>query len=89
MVRARSRGTMPSSVKDMTFTYVEEISEAQPKGPLLIAGMCAGGLAAMEVARELLAKGREIGPVILVDPPTPGRLPLSPTGRRESFAPDS
>jgi thioesterase domain-containing protein len=73
------RGTMPSSVKDMTFTYVEEISEAQPKGPLLIAGMCAGGLAAMEVARELLAKGREIGPVILVDPPTPGRLPLSPT----------
>jgi thioesterase domain-containing protein len=67
------RGTMPNSVKDMTCTYVEEISQAQPNGPLLIAGMCAGGLAALEVARELRARGRKIGPVILVDPPTPGR----------------
>jgi pimeloyl-ACP methyl ester carboxylesterase len=74
------RGTMPSSVKDMTLTYVKEISDAQPRGPLLIAGMCAGGLAAMEVASELLARGREVGPVILVDPPTPGRhILLNPT----------
>jgi thioesterase domain-containing protein len=75
---------LPSSVKDMAVTYAKEISEVQPTGPLLIAGMCAGGLAAMEVARELQSVGREIGPVILVDPPTPGggpdaRIPLRPT----------
>lgn len=74
---------LPSNVKDMASSYVEEVSAAQPRGPLLIAGMCAGGLAAMEVARELIARGREIGPVILVDPPTPGhpgaQIPLKPT----------
>src|ERR1700751_2679905 len=66
------RASAPTSVKDMALAYVEEISKAQPTGPLLIGGMCAGGLAAMEVARELQARGREPGPIILVDPPLPG-----------------
>jgi thioesterase domain-containing protein len=66
-----SRGTTkPGGVKDMALGYVEEILRAQPNGPLLIGGMCVGGLAAIEVVRELQARGREVGPVILADPPT-------------------
>jgi thioesterase domain-containing protein len=66
------RDRTPTSVKEMALTYAEEISKVQPSGPLLLAGMCAGGLAAMEVACELRVRGREPGPVILVDPPLPG-----------------
>lgn len=63
------RETVTGSLKDMALTYVEEILCAQPSGPLLIAGMCDGGLIAIEVVREFQARGREVGPVILVDPP--------------------
>src|SRR5262245_27310459 len=58
-----------TTVKDMAHTYVEEILETRPNGPVFIGGMCAGGLAALEVARELDARGQAIGPVILADPP--------------------
>jgi thioesterase domain-containing protein len=66
------RDDTPATVKEMALAYVEEISKVQPSGPLLMAGMCAGGFAAMEVAREFQRRGREPGPVILVDPPLPG-----------------
>src|SRR3954470_23569169 len=45
------------TVKDMARTYVEEVQETRPRGPVFIGGMCAGGLAALEVARELQARG--------------------------------
>ena len=44
-----------TTVKEMAHTYVEEILDTHPSGPVFIAGMCAGGLAALEVARELQA----------------------------------
>ena len=63
-------------VEEMALTYVEEIIDARPSGPLLVAGLCTGSLVAIEVVRELRARGREVGPVILIDPPTvpPGYL---------------
>jgi len=57
------------TVKDMARSYVEEILDTNPSGPIFIAGMCAGALAALEVARELETRGKELGPVILADPP--------------------
>jgi len=57
------------TVKEMAHTYAEEIVDSQPNGPVFIAAMCAGGPIALEVVRELQARGREVGPVILVDPP--------------------
>jgi thioesterase domain-containing protein len=73
--------TKMRGVKNMALTYVEEILRAQPNGPLLIGGMCVGGLAAIEVVRELQARGREVGPVILADPPTvpPGLIKQNQT----------
>jgi pimeloyl-ACP methyl ester carboxylesterase len=68
------------TVKEMAHTYVEEILDTYPSGPVFIAGLCAGGLAALEVARELQARGREVGPVILADPPgVPGLVPHNQT----------
>jgi len=52
----------------MSLSYVEDVEAARPTGPLVIGGMCDGTLAAIEVARELHNKGRQIGPVILADP---------------------
>src|SRR5262249_28046813 len=53
----------------MALTYVEEILDIQPNEPILLGGMCAGGLIAMEMACELKSRGREVGPLILLDPP--------------------
>ncbi len=54
---------------EMTRAYVEEIRTARPTGSLHIGGICEGGLVAIEIARELQQAGRQVGPVILVDPP--------------------
>jgi thioesterase domain-containing protein len=62
------------SVNDMVRAYVEEIREARPSGPVVIGGMGDGSLAAIEIARELHNSGRQVGPVVLADPPAaPGK----------------
>jgi len=57
------------NMADMVRAYVEQIRRARPTGPVHIGGFCVGGLAAMEVASALLEEGRQVGPVILADPP--------------------
>jgi thioesterase domain-containing protein len=69
------------NVRDMVSAYAKEIHGARPMGPILIGGMCSGTLAAIEVARELQQRGRQVGPVFLADPP-----PLSPGYNKQSFA---
>jgi thioesterase domain-containing protein len=56
------------NLDDMVRTYVEDIHGARPIGPLRIGGMCQGSVAAIEIARALRDRGRQIGPVILADP---------------------
>jgi len=57
-------------MRDMVLAYVQEIETACGTGPLLVGGMGAGSLAAIEIGRELQDRTRQIGPVILLDPPT-------------------
>jgi thioesterase domain-containing protein len=57
------------NVPDMVRAYVEQIRGARPTGPLHIGGFCSGNLATIEVARALREEGRQVGPVILGDPP--------------------
>src|SRR5262249_23141544 len=57
------------SARDMVQAYVGEIINVRPSGPLIVAGMCAGALIAIEIVRELQARDRNVGPVILADPP--------------------
>src|SRR5262245_60345909 len=57
------------NVPDMVRAYVEQIRSARPTEPIRIGGFCAGGLVAIEIARALQETGRQVGPVILADPP--------------------
>jgi thioesterase domain-containing protein len=43
---------------------------AQPEGPYRLCGYCASGLVAFEVARMLIAAGKEVEMVGMIDPPT-------------------
>jgi thioesterase domain-containing protein len=57
-----------NNMPDLVRVYVEAIQNARPSGRVALAGMCEGSLAVMEIATALEWKGRELGPVILLDP---------------------
>jgi thioesterase domain-containing protein len=61
-----------ATVLEMAADYAAEIMCERSAGPYLIGGMCQGAKVAAEVARELMARGCEVGPVLLVDP---GNIP--------------
>ena len=61
----------------MAECYLGAITEVQPHGPYLLAGMCFGGLVALEIARRLLESGESIGLLALIDTyPHPRDWPL-------------
>jgi enterobactin synthetase component F len=65
------------SVEAMAECYARAIIEEQPHGPYLLAGMCFGGLVAMEVARRLSEREERIGLLALLDTyPHPRCWPL-------------
>jgi acyl-CoA synthetase (AMP-forming)/AMP-acid ligase II/thioesterase domain-containing protein/acyl carrier protein len=49
----------------------EVVRRAQPEGPYYVAGLCYGGVVAIEAARQLTLDGQEVR-VILFDVPVPG-----------------
>jgi pimeloyl-ACP methyl ester carboxylesterase len=57
------------SFEEMVQAYYDYVLETVPAGPVVIAAMCWGTLIGIDVARKLLASGRELGPVVLFDPP--------------------
>src|SRR5262245_45635563 len=71
------------SARDMVQAYVGEIISVRPSGPLIVAGMCQGGLIAIEIVRELQARDRNVGPVILADPPVVPRGFFEPVQRAD------
>jgi amino acid adenylation domain-containing protein len=72
-------GQEPSrSVVEMAARYVEAVREVQPEGPYLLAGWSFGGLAALEMARQLRAAGEEVAFLGMFDT----------VYRRESWVPD-
>jgi thioesterase domain-containing protein len=56
-------------IEDIAAVYVAQLTEAHPKGPILLAAFCAGGLIALEMAAQLAAMGRPIRQLVLLDPP--------------------
>jgi thioesterase domain-containing protein/acyl carrier protein len=49
-----------TTIEEMAGHYLGEIRKRQPKGPYFLGGLCAGGLIAFEVARQLEAQGEDI-----------------------------
>lgn len=60
-----------TSVEEMAAHYVEQLACVWPRGPILLYGASAGGLLALEMARQLQLQGRQIGFVALGDTISP------------------
>ena len=54
-------------ITDMAAYYIDRIRSVQPSGPYLLGGMCAGGVIAFEVARQLQSQGEKVAMVALID----------------------
>ena len=56
-----------SRITDMAAYHIGKIRSVQPQGPYLLGGMCAGGVIAFEMARQLQAQGEKVAMVALLD----------------------
>jgi len=61
---------IPLSLEAMAADRLHSILNAQPEGPYRLGGYCVGGLVAFEVARLLIASGKKVEIVAMIDPPT-------------------
>ena len=63
-------GSVPlTSVEDMARYFAAQIRAFRPTGPMSIAGYCAGGTVAFELARQLTAAGADVTNLILFGAP--------------------
>ena len=65
-------------VEEIAARYVDEIVQARPRGPYVLAGYSVGGLMAFEVALRMQKRGLDVAKVIAFDTMAPGyprRLP--------------
>jgi hypothetical protein len=63
-------GAIPDSIEAMAAERLPLILNAQPEGPYRLCGNCLGGIVAFELARMLIAAGKEVEMVFMIDPPT-------------------
>jgi thioesterase domain-containing protein/acyl carrier protein len=86
-VEPLGRGDLPvvhTSIEEFAAHYVREIRQRQPHGPYAIGGLCAGGLFAFEITRQLRAAGETVGLLVLIEcgtPTAPKRRTSSLTAR--------
>lgn len=51
---------VPETIEEMAQRFVEDILEVRPDGPYLLTGYCSGGTIALEVAQQLIARGKQV-----------------------------
>ena len=78
----QARGLLGSEDPHETFEamahdYLAEIRAVQPRGPYLLGGFSGGGIAAYEMARQLIEAGEDVPLLVLLDTPLPKDDPLS------------
>jgi amino acid adenylation domain-containing protein len=61
----------PTEVAALARCYVAQLQAVQPRSPYLLAGICAGGLVAYEMARQLDAAGHKVALLALIEPSPP------------------
>ena len=59
-------------IEDMASAYIANMRSLQPEGPYRLAGLCAGGVIAYEMARQLQAGGNAVEFVVMLDAAAPG-----------------
>jgi len=55
------------TIEDLAELYVSEVRRVRPHGPYVLAGSCAGGPIALEMAQRLQADGESVGPLLVFD----------------------
>jgi thioesterase domain-containing protein/acyl carrier protein len=58
-------------IRDMAAYHIEKIRSAQPHGPYVLGGMCAGGVIAFEMALQLQAQRERVAMIALLDAADP------------------
>lgn len=53
----------------MATALIADMRKISPTGPYYLLGQCAGGLVALEIARQLHAAGESVAQVVMLDPP--------------------
>jgi acyl-CoA synthetase (AMP-forming)/AMP-acid ligase II/thioesterase domain-containing protein/acyl carrier protein len=66
-------GDRYSKLEDMAKDYADQIQAVQPVGPYFLGGECIGGILSLEIARQLQARGEEIGLIAMLDTGVPGK----------------
>ena len=56
-----------SNIQTIAARYLDEILPLNPDGPYILAGYSLGGIIAYEMAKQLLAKGKEIKKLVIFD----------------------
>ena len=64
----RNSGDQVVSMEAMAAYHVDAIKAFVPKGPYVLGGYCIGATLAIEIARQLMARGDEVAHIFLVDP---------------------
>jgi amino acid adenylation domain-containing protein len=80
-----------ASIASMAAEYCDELVRFQPQEPYLLGGWSMGGLIAYEMAQRLLAEGREVRLLVLLDTPAPDKhdaVPRSDVELLAAFATD-
>jgi len=57
----------PENIEALASHYLEELEAIAPRGPMLIGGICQGGIIAHALAKRLLAMGQAIGPLVQIE----------------------
>jgi thioesterase domain-containing protein len=55
------------TVESIADYYADALVDFQPAGPFLLGGYCVGGVIALAMADNLRARGREVGPLLIID----------------------
>ncbi len=56
-----------ASVESIAAYYADALVEFQPEGTLFIGGYCIGAVIALAMANNLIARGRQVGPLVAID----------------------
>jgi acyl carrier protein/pimeloyl-ACP methyl ester carboxylesterase len=65
------RGQPSARIEEIARSYVEQLIEEHPTGPILLGAFCRGGLIGIEMANQLAERGRPVCHLLLFDPGVP------------------
>jgi thioesterase domain-containing protein len=65
--KERMSGAFAASIEDLAHYYVDALTSFQPTGALMLGGWSVGAIIALEMAQQLLARGREVALLAVFD----------------------